>query len=188
MDDIRDIKGLVPLPMSKWWLWLLLAVVIAALLAWFIGWLRKRRQARAVPPALPRLSPYELAVRSLQQLIAEKLHERGLADEFYTKLSQIVRVYLEGRFALRAPELTTEEFLREVSRDDTLTQGHKDLLAAFLQESDLVKFAKLQPSSSDMRRALEAAENFIHETRPRLGEEATAGSGPSSRGTAPGTR
>jgi hypothetical protein len=117
------------------------------------------------------LTPFDLAVQALRRLLEDQLIERGLPDEFYTRLSDIVRHYLEGSFQLRAPERTTEEFLYEVSRDSSLTQEHKDLLGAFLQECDLVKFARHRPASTDMKRAFEAAERFVTDTRPRLREE-----------------
>jgi hypothetical protein len=169
METLRDIKGLVPLPDHWWWMVLLLAVAAAAVVAWL--YLRRRRQMETVPLGPP-LSPYEIAVRDLQQLLDEKLMERGELDAFYTRLSDIVRRYLEGRFHLRAPERTTEEFLYEVSRDDTLVQEHKDLLGRFLQESDLVKFARFRPGLEDMRRAFEAARQFVEDTRPVVEQEA----------------
>ena len=160
MEDIRDIKGLVPLP-HNWW-WLLVLVAVLALAYWL--WKRKRPTdtANAVPPP----TPYELAIRALQQLRVEN----PPVEEFYTRLSDIVRHYLEGRFYLRAPERTTEEFLYEVSQDNALAQERKDLLGAFLQESDLVKFARHHPEQSDMQRALEAAEKFVRDTQPQAQE------------------
>ena len=163
MEDIRDIKGLVPLPHNWWWLCLLLG--LAAILA-AAYWLWKRRQPANVTNAPPPPTPYELAIRALQQL----REENPPVEEFYTRLSDIVRRYLEGRFHLRAPERTTEEFLYEVSQDNTLAQEHKDLLGAFLQESDLVKFARHHPEQSDMQRALEAAEKFVRDTQQRAQE------------------
>src|SRR5262245_7069389 len=141
VTDIRDIKGLVPLPMGRWWLWVAIAIVFIAVVVWLIWWLHHRKK---VPPASVRipLTPYDLAVQSLRRLLDEQWIERGLVDEFYTRLSDIVRHYLEGRFQLHAPERTTEEFLYEVARDNTLTQEHKNLLGTFLQECDLVKFAR----------------------------------------------
>jgi predicted TIM-barrel fold metal-dependent hydrolase len=75
-----------------------------------------------------------------------------------------VRRYLEGQLGLRAPERTTEEFLYETSRDHALSAEHRELLAAFLQESDLVKFARLRPGEQDKQRAWAAAERFVRET------------------------
>ena len=161
MEDIHDIKGLVPLPHPWWWLWFLLILAALAALAF---WWWKRKRLSAVINAPPPPTPYELAIRELQRL----REDSPPVEEFYTRLSDIVRHYLEGRFQLRAPERTTEEFLHEVSRDDTLTQEHKDLLGAFLQECDLVKFARYHPEQANILRALAAAEKFVHDTQPQM--------------------
>ena len=163
MEDIHDIKGLVPLPHNWWWLLLLLVLIVVMALAY---WLWKRRQPTNAITALPPPTPYELAIRALKQL----REENPPVEEFYTRLSDIVRHYLEGRFHLRAPERTTEEFLYEVSQNNTLTPEHKDLLGAFLRESDLVKFARHHPEQSDMNRVLEAAEKFVDDTQPQVQE------------------
>ncbi len=136
MEDIRDIKGLVPLPHGWWWLWLLLALVAAAV----AFWLWKRRQPGVSAFVAPPPTPYEVAIRELRRL----REENPPVEEFYTRLSDIVRQYLEGQMGLRAPERTTEEFLFEVSRDHSLSAEHRELLGAFLQEADLVKFAKFR--------------------------------------------
>jgi hypothetical protein len=160
MEDIHDIKGLVPLSRNWWWLLIPVAVLALAYLLW------RRRHPRDTTQALPPPTPYELAIRALQQLRGEN----PPVEEFYTRLSDIVRHYLEGRFHLHAPEQTTEEFLYEVSENNVLTQEHKDLLGAFLQESDLVKFARHHPEQADVQRALEAAEKFVRDTQPRAQE------------------
>jgi hypothetical protein len=99
------------------------------------------------------LSPYQIALAAL-----EKLREENLpVEEFYTRLSDIVRQFIEGEFGLRAPERTTEEFLAEA----TLPAESMALLAAFLRESDLVKFARLRPGKDDIERAFGAAETFV---------------------------
>ena len=172
-NDIRDIKGLVPIATGLWWLWLLIALIGIGAVAWLI-YRRLRRKEEAGVETAPVYTPYDLAVRALRCLLEEKLMEGGLIEEFYVRLSDIVRQYLEGRFHLRAPDLTTEEFLLVVSRNRSLTQEHKDLLGAFLQECDLVKFARFQPATVDMQRAFDAAERFVNDTRPRLRDEADA--------------
>jgi len=160
MGDIHDIKGLVPLPYNWWWL-----LVLAAAMA-LAYWLWKRQRSTASINLPPPPTPYELAIRALKQL----REENPPVEEFYTRLSDIVRHYLEGRFHLHAPERTTEEFLYEVSQNNALTPEHKDLLGAFLRESDLVKFARHHPERSDMNRVLEAAEKFVDDTQPRVQE------------------
>jgi len=158
MEDIHDIKGLVPVPHNWWWLYVLLLLVAGAV----AFWLWKRRQASSPIAAVPPPTPYETAIRELQRLRADN----PPVEEFYTRLSDIVRRYLEGELGLRAPERTTEEFLYEVSRDHSLSTEHRELLGAFLQESDLVKFARFRPGSEDMTRAFDAAEKFVHDAQP----------------------
>ena len=91
--------------------------------------------------------------------------DRPSVDTFYVKLSTIVRSYLENRFALRSPELTTEEFLGEMGRSPDLARSHQRLLREFLQHADLVKFAAHLPSGDDIGAQIRAAENFLEETR-----------------------
>ena len=159
MEDIHDIKGLVPLPHNLWWLWWLLLLVAAAA-ALFWSWKRRKRTATGETPGP--LSAFEIAIRALRQLREENL----TVEVFYTRLSDIVRRYLEDQMGLRAPERTTEEFLYEVSRDHALSTEHRELLGAFLQESDLVKFARFRPREEDRNRAFDAAERFVTETQP----------------------
>jgi hypothetical protein len=163
MEDIHDIKGLVPLPYNLWWLWVLLLMAVAAAV---VFWLWKRRRPASAITAIPPPTPYEVAIRALQRL----REENPPVEEFYTRLSDIVRQYLEGQLGLRAPERTTEEFLFEASRDHALSTEHKELLGAFLQESDLVKFARFRPGADDRQRAFDAAEKFVRDTQPRMQE------------------
>jgi hypothetical protein len=155
MEDIRDIKGVVPVPHGWWWLWIGLLMVLALVATW--RWRRRKPTIAHETVALP--TPYEIAMRALQQLRAEN----APVEVFYTRLSDIVRRYIEGQFGLRAPERTTEEFLAEA----TLPAQHMALLGAFLRESDLVKFARHQPGRGDQERAFSAAAKFVEETRPQ---------------------
>jgi len=156
--DIRDIKGLVPVPLSPWW-WVaaLLLVVAIVVVIWL---LRRKKPVVSKAPATPPPTPYEVALAALQKLRSEN----PPVEEFYTRLSDIVRRYLENQLQLRAPERTTEEFLYELSQGGRLTAEHKDLLGAFLQESDLVKFARHRPGKDDTERATGAAEKFVRES------------------------
>lgn len=151
MEDIRDIKGFVPVPHSWWWVWVLLAV--AGLLVW---WLLRRRKVTTVTEMIPSMTAFEIALAELQRL----REENPPVEQFYTRLSDIVRHYIEDQFGVRAPERTTEEFLAEAS----LAPSQMNLLGAFLQESDLVKFARLRPGDADRQRAFAAAETFVRET------------------------
>ena len=154
VEDIRDIKGLVPVPFNWWWL-ALLALVL--LLVCVVVWWWKRRQPKTAPkPVAPPPTPLEIALAALQRLREADLP----VAEFYTQLADIVRQFIEGRFGLHAPERTTEEFLAEAN----LTERHLALLRTFLVEADLVKFARHRPGQADRQRAFAAAENFVRES------------------------
>lgn len=176
--DIRDIKGpeAVPRDLRPWYLGGgALAALLGLALLW--RWLRRRRQAAVA--ARPPRPPHEVAADALRALRARRLPELGEWKEFYSTLSDIVRRYLEDRFHVRAPEMTTEEFLATTARGGTLARMHRGLLGDFLVESDLVKFARHVPTLGDSERALAAAERFVDETaaRDRLPAEGVRATG-----------
>jgi hypothetical protein len=95
-----------------------------------------------------------------------------LIKEYYFALSTILRHYIEDRFGLRAPEQTTEEFLQSLHSSGTFVQRYQDVLARFLRECDLVKFANHTATATDAARAHDCAVQFIEETRVRTDDAA----------------
>jgi hypothetical protein len=174
--DIRDIAGpeAVPRDLRPWYV---AGGALAALIALVLGWRWwRRRRARSEVAAPPR-SAHEVAADALRALRARRLAEEGAFKEFYSALSDIVRRYLEDRFRVRAPEMTTEEFLAATARGATLERSQRALLGTFLGESDLVKFARFVPTLADSERALVAAERFVDDTaerEPRPAEDTRA--------------
>ncbi len=153
------------------WPWIvggLLALAVFAPLALRAFWAWRRRARRR--------SAYEIARGRLERLLASP-RAREQIGVFYVELSAIVRRYLEDRFELRAPELTTEEFLDSVQQAPVLSPAHQTLLREFLRQADLVKFAGLQPLEDDVQRSIDAAGRFLEETRenaPLIDESAAA--------------
>ncbi|MGH7894994.1 MAG: hypothetical protein ACREQL_10010 [Candidatus Binatia bacterium] len=167
--DIRDIKPPEPIPVD-WRPYYWLAGIALALAAIAYGASRLvARRGRPRPVAAP-APPHVVAVAALDALRARALVEQGAFKEFYSALSDIVRRYLEDRFGVRAPEMTTEEFLLASSRDGRLVAAHRRLLGDFLVESDLVKFARHVPTMADSERAFTAARRFVDETTPTARE------------------
>jgi HAMP domain-containing protein len=112
-----------------------------------------------------RRSAYEVAKADLDALLmAPRPGEREM-DAFFVQLSGIVRRYLENRFGLRSPELTTEEFVEALANSPDLVRLHQRLLREFLNRADLVKFAHLVPDRADVERSLESARSFLEATR-----------------------
>jgi hypothetical protein len=139
-----------------WWAFLGGPLLLATLVAGLI-WRRGRKAVQ--------ISPYERASVALSELEAGGLPDEEARDYWYVELSSIVRRYLEDRFALRAPELTTEEFLRVAQRSVLISSEHKALLSSFLADCDQVKFAGYAPGEEESRSVLAAARRFLLETR-----------------------
>jgi hypothetical protein len=169
--DIRDVKAPEPIPIDwRPYYWMggtLLGLVLLAALAYRL--LVRPKRAVAAPPPPP---PHVVALAALDALRARAFVEKGAFKDFYSTLSDIVRRYLEDRFHVRAPEMTTEEFLLATSRDGRVAAAHRRLLGDFLVESDLVKFARHVPTIADSERAFAAARRFIDDTTESIGRSA----------------
>ncbi len=162
--DIRDIKPMRELPFDWQPVYLAAgALAVLFLLGGAVFYLLNRPKRAYVVPPTP---PAEIALAALSRLRARRYLEEGRFDAFYIELSSIARRYLEDRFRLRAPEMTTEEFLVAAGRDPHLNTEQRRLLGEFLVQADLVKFARALPSLGDAETAYEAARRFVEETRP----------------------
>ena len=151
-----------------------LSLAVIALIVWLIVWLV--RKSKIPPPPPPPIPPHEKAFRALHELLAKQWIEQENIEPFYVELSNIARHYIEDRFNLRAPEQTTEEFIRTTANSPVLSPDHRQLTASFLEQCDLVKFAKHRPAADDMRAAYGAAERLVRETVPPPPQPAGAAS------------
>ena len=156
---IREIRPPVEIPSGWAWLWWTLAALALAVgLFFLIRWLLKKQAASQVAAPIP---PHIRAKERLEQAL---LH---LSDTklFVTLVSDALRIDLEERFNLRAPERTTEEFLSDLQATPHLNAEQKLTLSDFLQRCDLVKFAKFEPTEAALRDLYEVASRLVDETR-----------------------
>ena len=158
--DIRDIKPPVEIPDGLAWLWWTLAVVARFVLATLLWRHFHKRMTRVV--AAP---PIPAHIRAKQKL-ADALAYLTQPKTFCTLVSDTARFYLEERFDFRAPERTTEEFLRELSGTKLLLPEQKESLGNFLASCDLVKFAKYEPGENELRELHTSALRLVEETEP----------------------
>lgn len=166
-EDIRDIRGLVEIPSG--WLWLgYLAVLLVAIVAALAlaRWLRR-------PPAGPAApSADAVALAALERARAWMTPTQ--AEKFGTAVSSAVREYIEARFDVSAPRRTTEEFLRDLTREPAADlASHVSKLEELLRRMDLVKFAREPLDEPQMEGLLDSARNFVTRTR-RSDEEPTS--------------
>ena len=175
-EDIRDIRG--PKLVLPWWLVpaAIGGVVLLALLG-FLLWRRlRRRRTRA-------LLPFEAALARLEEI--RPLMEPARAREFSIAVSDIVRTYIERRFAVTATHQTTEEFLHDLLESpESALLRHRVLLSEFLHQCDLVKFAALSLTLQNMESLHLAARAFVLETSKPEPEAADPDAGAPSEGGA----
>ena len=160
-SDIRDIKP--PIEISSGWALVpaALAIIFLAVVAFVIWfWWRERRSRIEFVPPVP------AHVRAKQKL-EEALALIAQPKPFVIAVSDTARAYLEERFNFRAPERTTEEFLRELSGTDLLAKEQQESLGNFLESCDLVKFAKYEPGENELRGLHGSAVRLVEETEPQ---------------------
>jgi len=132
---------------------------------------RRREELRLHPPLPP---PHETALAELARIRDSGLLEEGRTAEYTDRVSDVLRLYLEERFAIPAPDRTTEEFLDEVARAPVLDRERKRFLADYLAQCDLVKFAAAEPGRRELDELFGSSVRFVEET---AGARATAGAG-----------
>jgi heme/copper-type cytochrome/quinol oxidase subunit 2 len=159
--DIRDIAPPVEIPSGFEWLWWALGALAVAILA-FVAW-RYWRQQKTRTPLIIEIPAHERARRKLEAAL--DLYDQP--KPFCIVVSDAVRLYLEERFGLRAPERTTDEFLTDLSKSAALTEAQKESLKEFLSACDMVKFARYEPQRPELEVLYQSALRLIEETEPR---------------------
>jgi hypothetical protein len=158
---LRDIKPPIEIPNAWIWvMWIAGSLALAVALLWMYRHWRNRRLSLLYQPPTP---PHIRARKELEEAL-------GLIEQpnpFCTMVSGIVRRYLEERFTFHAPERTTEEFLHELRSTNLLTPDQKDSLGEFLQQCDLVKFARYEPAQSELKSLHGSAVRLVEETEPQ---------------------
>ncbi|UJH90262.1 DUF4381 domain-containing protein [Antarcticibacterium sp. 1MA-6-2] len=152
------------------WIWIILAVLVLAALVFFLLRRRKKRQEAA-----KQLPPYERALFELQQLDESHLLENRQTKEYYSKLTEAVRRYIEDEVHLRAMESTTSELILELeekmkSGELKLSRQTIDDLKIILQRADLAKFANSRPDIITAKGDRSKIEFVIKDTKAAIPE------------------
>lgn len=154
---------------TDYWGWILLClfIIAGAVLAYIFV---KKDVAVPLMPRKKIIPPYELAKMQLQNLKEEKLCEKGMEKEFYTRLTDILRSYINSRFGINAMEMTSSQIVEALSRNDE-TREYNKLIQDLLEISDFVKFAKVRPLPEDNQKSFSWALQFVEATKPCLTTE-----------------
>lgn len=164
---IYDIKPPIEIPLTvvevlPWVLlvfWLLAGVYV---LYWFI---RAHRNQKEMEQAIIIETAHEVALREFQKLKNEKLWQNAKEKAYHTRLTDILRKYLENRFGLRAMESTSHEILTSLETIREADEQNREHMAFVLQTADMVKFAKVIPDAQENEKSMDYAESFVLATK-----------------------
>lgn len=170
IDTTKPIKAIKP-PLEVPYVWqeftyciiggvLLLAVLVAG---FFLYRIYKKNKPAEEKRYRPKESAHAWARRELKKLEEEQLWQKGEVKKYYSRLTEILRLYLEYRFYWMAIESTTEEMQVEVHKYGINDVG-KALMFETLRTADLVKFAKLLPAPDVHTQALQNVRQFVEMT------------------------
>lgn len=160
--DYHDIKDIVdiPNPFAKWIGWIVAGVTLLslALVVWLVR--KKKLLKKLMIKELPRLNPYEEAMEQLEQLDNQHLPENGSVKMYYTRLNDILRLFVFRRLDIASLSETNEELIGQL-KPLPVPPAEFEELAATLRRSDFVKFAKYQPVISDSEYDFRVIRNAI---------------------------
>jgi len=170
--ELKDIKPPIDFPFDYLLLYSVLAIVVILAVAIFFGY-RKWKSSKETGflfSSPPKARPaHEVALEALMELYASDLLEKEELKAFFSKLSEIIRIYIEGRFFVAALEETTHEILLDI--ESHLEEKDRVTLTFILEQSDLVKFAKYKPNSKTIKQLKEQSDQFVQHTKIILKEE-----------------
>ena len=146
--------------------WLLIAAITGVLIWTALRFLRKLKKSKTgIETFIPTDPAHVIAFRELESLKNEELWQKGEIKKYYTKLTEILRQYLENRFRVYSLELTTAETLESLVKTGFKKDGSYNNLKTVLTGADLVKFAKFNPVASDNESHFQNSWNFVLATK-----------------------
>lgn len=152
-------------------LWTLLGLAVIGGVWWFIA--RRRKNRPLFTPKKEEIPPYVKAIKSLDGIKAEKLWQAGKEKEYYTKLTDTLRQYLDDEFQIPAMEQTSAETVKAVAANPLVDAADRERMTDMLATADFVKFAKYTPLQDESARYLDTAYDFVNHTHERLQKEIT---------------
>ena len=145
--------------------WLVIAAIAAVVLYLLARFLPRNPLRRLVRPPAPPEPAHVIALRELQSLRTEELWQKGEIKEYYSRLTDILRRYIDNRYGISSPELTTDETVRMLQKASVTTREQMSLVKELLSLSDMVKFAKYLPEAALHESSFDDAVRFVEETK-----------------------
>lgn len=177
-QKMYDIKDIAPADNSigDWWKWILVLLIIAGLGALAYWYVKKHKEKKEEAEIYK--TPIEKATNLLNTLEKKELWQRGEIKEYYSELTDIVRIYIEEAIEVPAMESTTSELIQalkiaSLKKKMELSKETIDNLFTVLKQADLVKFAKSKPLDFEItedRKKIERAIVTLDKSIPVLVE------------------
>ena len=170
-QEIADIKPIyaIPIGWADIWPWMLrfgLLLLVVAIIGFAIyAFIRRRNNKPIFSPSKPADPPHIVALRELDRLRGEKLWQNNRIKDYYTRLSDVVRTYIEGRFGVTAMEMTSDEILAGLQNTGFEDNNLVSRLRKLFSLADLVKFAKAQPFPDENEMSMLDSYLFINNTK-----------------------
>lgn len=167
---IKPIKGPVQVPLTfaeviPYFMWVILGIALL-LIALYIYKKYFKKEAILEEEKIEE-PPHIIALRKLKELDEEKLWQQEKVKEYYIKLSDTVREYIERRFTVNALEQTTDELLFSLKKAK-VNQTQRAAMERMLTLSDLAKFAKTQPGPMENTECMNLSVEFIQKTKQNI--------------------
>ena len=139
-----------------------LAIVALGLIIFLIYYFKKKNKAKPVAKRVkPKKPAHIIALDSLDKLKNKKLWQHNKVKQYYSELTEIIRIFIEHRFDLMAMEETSDEILEGLEQLKLIEQNSFDELRNILELSDLVKFAKHLPLANEHELCLQKSYDFV---------------------------
>jgi len=161
--DIKDIKSPENVPRNITVYLLIFGIIVLGFgIATYLLHFKNRKTPVTIEPETvirPPL-PHEIALRELSEIESMGLVAKGEMKEYYSRVSEVIRRYIERRYGIAALEMTTEVLLEALKAKQ---HSYNDIskISEFLNACDFVKFAKYQPSTSESRNLLQQARDIV---------------------------
>lgn len=165
----KDIKEPFGEPFNWMWYkdyfyWGLAALVFVIGLFLIIRYYNRKRHNILQEPEKPKVPAHITALASLEKIREEKIWQQQKVKEYYSSITDTVRLYIEERFQIPALESTSDELLT-IMRSQVIDSLSKEKLKQILVLSDFVKFAKMIPVEHEHEITLQHAFDFVNGTK-----------------------
>lgn len=149
---------------SKYFYWGFSLLVIIILIVLITIYFTKKNKIVVLKSEKPKIPAHIIALQTLEKIKNEQIWKEEKTKEYYSSISDTIRLYIEERFKVNALESTTAEIMKAF-RSQVVDKESKDKLQQLLMLSDLVKFAKQFPIISEHTFTLQNAFDFVNETK-----------------------